>query len=239
MNAPERSCRREFSPLAHFNQVRPQLVQEELRKAFELWGLPRAIRVDNGSPWGSWSDWPTALAMWLIGLGIEMIWNDPCRPQQNGVVERSQGTGKRWAEPQACDSEKQLQEQLDRSDALQRDHYPYQGELSRTEVFPGLIHSGRKYSKLSENQEWELERVLEHLTDYLIKRQVDRSGTISVLNRTQYVGKAYAGQTVWVRLDPQERKWVIANVQGSQIRVKDAPELCAERICGLDVMGQK
>ena len=41
------------------------------------------------------------LALWLIGLGIEVIWNPPRCPQANGVVERSQGTGKRWAEPEA------------------------------------------------------------------------------------------------------------------------------------------
>src|ERR671934_175688 len=71
-------------------------VQPLLRQAFGRWGLPGGLRVDNGKPWGSWSDLPTALALWLLGLGIELHWNPPRQPQRNGVVERSQGTGKRW-----------------------------------------------------------------------------------------------------------------------------------------------
>jgi hypothetical protein len=239
MNARERSSGREFFPQAHFNRLEPRLVQAVLRLAFALWGLPLSIRVDNGSPWGGWSDWPTALALWLIGLGIEIIWNDACCPQQNGVVERSQGTSKRWVEPGLCRSVEELQERMDESDRIQREHFPHQGDLSRMQVFPSLLHSDRPYRADREKNLWELQRVLDHLADYLVQRQVDRSGTISVLNRTQYVGKAHAGQTVWVRFDPQERQWVIADAQGAEIRVKDAPELSAENICQLRVAGKK
>ena len=42
---------------------------------------------------------PPGLELWLAGLGVEVRANPPRRPQDNGVVERSQGTGKRWAEP--------------------------------------------------------------------------------------------------------------------------------------------
>jgi hypothetical protein len=47
-------------------------VQAELRRQFRRWGLPNALRVDNGNPWGDWSDLPTALALWLIGLGLDV-----------------------------------------------------------------------------------------------------------------------------------------------------------------------
>jgi transposase InsO family protein len=67
------------------------LVRRSLRRAWERWGLPRVVQVDNGSPWGSWSDLPPPLALWLIGLGLELAWIPPRRPQRNGVVERSHG----------------------------------------------------------------------------------------------------------------------------------------------------
>jgi len=239
MNAAARSCRRAFFPLAHFNQVDPRLVQAELRHMFSRWGQPGAVRVDNGSPWGSSGDWPTALALWLIGLGLDMIWNDACRPQQNGVVERSQGTGKRWAEPGQCDTPAALQNGLDDTDRLQREHYPYRGTASRLTVYPQLVHSGRVYQAAHETQTWQWQRALDHLADYLQPRQVDRSGTISVLNRTQYVGKTYAGQTVWVRFDPVAHHWILADGRGTQIRVKEAPELSAANICQLQVAGKK
>jgi hypothetical protein len=45
----------------------------------------------------------------LLGLDIGIKFNPPRRPQDNGVIERSQGTGKRWAEPGACANAKELQ----------------------------------------------------------------------------------------------------------------------------------
>ena len=73
-----------------------------LREAFAQWGRPARIRVDHGHPWGSRGDLPTELGLWLLGLGIELVYNPPRQPQQNGVVERSQEVGQRWADPACC-----------------------------------------------------------------------------------------------------------------------------------------
>ena len=102
MSVPGRSCRPSFSPQGHFNQVPLGQVQQQLRAGFRRWGLPEALRVDNGSPWGSWSDLPPPLALWLVGLGLRLLWNPPRRPQANGVVERSHGVAQAWAEPRRC-----------------------------------------------------------------------------------------------------------------------------------------
>jgi transposase InsO family protein len=95
-----------------------------LRQAFARWGRPRRLRVDNGTPWGATDGLPTGLVLWLAGLGVGVDHNPACRPQDNGVVERSQGTGKNWAEPGQCDSAAQLQRGLDEADARQRERYP-------------------------------------------------------------------------------------------------------------------
>jgi transposase InsO family protein len=92
MSAAARRSGPRFSPLGAWNQVPPADVRDQLRLAFARWGLPGRLRVDNGAPWGSKGDWPTELALWLIGLGVGVTWNTPRRPQENGVVERSQGT---------------------------------------------------------------------------------------------------------------------------------------------------
>src|SRR5208337_2432296 len=88
-----------FSPQGYFTQVPSGMVQAELRRCFRQWGRPVSLRVDNGYPWGSCGDLPTPFALWLVGLDIGVIWNPPRRPQDNGVVERSQGLAKNWAEP--------------------------------------------------------------------------------------------------------------------------------------------
>jgi hypothetical protein len=102
--------------------------------------------VDNGVPWGSAGDLPTDLALWLIGLGVGVDYNPPRTPQDNGVVERSQGTAKRWGEPHACDSPEELRRRLAVMDEIQRQEYPSVAGRSRSEAYPGLAHSGRAYA---------------------------------------------------------------------------------------------
>ncbi len=173
--------------------------------------------------------------MWLIGLGIGMIWNPPRRPQDNGVIERSLGTGKRWGEPQTCHSPEELQERLDEMDRIQREVYPSIRRQSRWQAFPELQHSSRPYKPTGEKREWNLELVLTHLADYCVPRRVDSKGQVSLYNRNHYVGKHYRGQDIYVLLDPLECEWVFASVAGTQLRRKVAEEISRERIVNMDV----
>jgi hypothetical protein len=210
-----------------------------LRHAFGCWGLPGGLRVDNGTPWGSWSDLPPALALWLIGLGIEVVWNPPRQPQHNGVVERSQGTAKRWAEPQTCAQVAELQQRLDADDRLQREQYPLVKGRSRWELFPGLAHSGRGCRVDDEENIWDLERVRKHLAGYAVARKVDCTGQVSLYNRNYYVGVVHGGQTVYVMFDPQGSEWLFTDAAGQQLRSQRAVEISGERICALNLAGKK
>jgi hypothetical protein len=210
-------------------------VQQALRVVFSRWGLPKSFRVDNGPPWGSSGDWPTELALWLIGLGVAMRWNPPRRPQDNGVIERSQGTGKRWAEPGACHDLQELQERIDEMDRIQRELYPSIQGQSRWQAFPKLKHSGRSYSKAWERRAWDLDLVMAHLRDYSVVRRVDCKGQVSLYNRLHYVGEKYRGQNIYVVLDPLDREWVFTTAEDVQLRRKPAEELTRERIMQLEV----
>jgi hypothetical protein len=134
-----------------------------VRQAWTLWGLPGAFRVDNGVPWGSAGDLPTDLALWVLGMGVGMIWNPPHTPQRNGVIERFQGVGQQWTEPWLCRSAAELQQRLDAMDRLQREEYPVAEGKSRMQAFPGLAHSGRPYDLAWEEAHWSLDAVVEHL----------------------------------------------------------------------------
>lgn len=210
-------------------------VQAELRQTLARWGRPGTFRVDNGGPWGSAGDLPTELALWLIGLGIDMHWNDPHTPQQNGVVERSQGTSKRWAEPGQCDTVEQLQQRLQEMDQIQRERYPSKGGLSRKEAYPQLTHSGRRYSEAWERRHWDLGLVLAHLSGYAVVRRVDVNGDVSLYHRSRYVGIRHRGRDVYVMVDPKRAEWLFTDEQGKQLRVQPAEELTAERIRSLTV----
>jgi hypothetical protein len=230
-----RCSRPRFSPLGAWSKVPPEAVREQLRCAFARWGLPSRLRVDNGVPWGSWGDFPTDLALWVLGLGVDVHWNHPRSPQENGVVERSQGTSERWCEPWQCDSPEQLQERLDRRDRLYRESYPYRGQKSRMAVFPSLAHSGRPDDPAQEATVWAWSRRAEHLASYVVVRRVDSKGQVSLYNRGHYVGKIHAGKDVYVMYDPNRNEWLFADRTGRQLRSQPAEELSPQRVMELDV----
>lgn len=213
-------------------------MQNALREVFTRWGRPERLRVDNGTPWGSKGDWPTDLALWLIGMDIVMIWNPARQPQDNGVVERSQGTGKRWAEPRACPDAAELQGRLDKMDRIQREDYPSRSE-SRWQTFPGLQAAARPYSRAWEKRHWDMEKILAHMADYTALRRVDSKGQVSIYGRNHYVGKSLHGQDIYVSLDPIDREWIFSTIQGVQLRHKVADEITRDRILKLQVTNRR
>ena len=71
--------------------MKTESVRKTLIAAFERYGLPVRMNMDNGSPWGS----PSAsehglsqLSIWLIRLGIAVSFSRPAHPQTNGNDER-------------------------------------------------------------------------------------------------------------------------------------------------------
>ena len=64
-------------------------VQRQLETTLRRYGLPDAMFVDNGSPWGDTSGtrW-TRLGVWLLKLGIHVLHSRPYHPQSRGKNER-------------------------------------------------------------------------------------------------------------------------------------------------------
>lgn len=63
-------------------------VREHLACAFRRHGLPAAILCDNGAPWGDDSAPYTALGVWLLRLGVNVLHGRPYHPQTQGKDER-------------------------------------------------------------------------------------------------------------------------------------------------------
>lgn len=79
-----------FSPaLRACADQRGVTVRAHLEQAFRRHGLPRAFFVDNGPPWGEASGerW-TRLAVWLLKLGVRVLYSRPYHPQSRGKIER-------------------------------------------------------------------------------------------------------------------------------------------------------
>jgi hypothetical protein len=208
-------------------------VQRTLRDQFGLWGCPGRLRVDNGIPWGTSSGLPSALSVWLAGLGVGMHWNDPRRPEQNGVVERSQGTSQRWVEPAGCADLDELRRRLSEEDRIQREVYPAIDGQSRRQAYPWLLHSGRGYCRLWEARVWDLAEALRFVAGYRVRRKVSRRGQVSVYHRLVQVGAEYGGAWVYVQLDADRVEWVLSAVAGHELRRRPAAGLTAEAILAL------
>jgi transposase InsO family protein len=75
--------------LAACADERTATVKAHLEKVLRRHGLPEAIYVDNGSPWGGGrpGQW-TPLRVWLLKLGIITIHATPYHPQGRGKNER-------------------------------------------------------------------------------------------------------------------------------------------------------
>lgn len=186
-------------------------IRQALIEVFGRWGKPGAMRVDNGLPLGCPTGQLTpVLALWLIGMDVDMIWNRPACPQQNGRVEKMQDTTARWAEIKQATTLTNLQQRLDAALVLQRQAYPVsrlQGQ-TRLGAFPQLETSRRLY----ESSAFSLQRVYRFLSPKLYTRKVSVSGQIVHFGQVYSVGLAYQQQWVQLRLTADGVHWeVLAN----------------------------
>ncbi len=76
--------------LAACPDERGATVQAHLTALFRRYGLPWRLLCDNGPPWGTTQSAHrlTALAVWLLRLGIEVVHGRPVHPQTQGKLER-------------------------------------------------------------------------------------------------------------------------------------------------------
>ena len=224
-----------FPPQGYWQKVPPADIQEMFRRTFTAWGLPDAIRVDNGYPWGTPRDLPTELALWLIGLGVAVIWNPPGQPQENPKVERCQGVADAWAEPHACADPAQLSTHLGWVCQTQCREYPSIRGGPRVAAYPQLLVPRRSYQPSLEPESWELDRVDRWLSQQVWSRRVGRTGVISMYGHRRSLGRKYQGQEVVVQVDEATRRWVVADQVGEVVAQFLAWELSRDRILHLAV----
>ena len=68
---------------------RGETVQDCLTTVFRRYGLPQAMLMDNGSPWGNDAGQPyTPFTVWLMHLGSNVRHSRPYHPQTLGKLER-------------------------------------------------------------------------------------------------------------------------------------------------------
>ncbi len=191
--------------------------------------------MDNGSPWASWSDLPTAFALWLIGLGIQMIWNPPASPKENPKVERCHGLIDSWGDPGTCADEAAWKAHLAYIATVQREVYRGRQGKTRLEAYPTLAAKPRPYTAAEEAELFDLARVKQYLASGRWPRWVSKIGQITVYGKAYRVGRAWVGEQVWVRFDATTSEWLIVGKGGQELIRHAAEQITTERIMNLNV----
>ena len=127
------------------------------------------MRVDNGEPLGSPQHNTTSVvALWLIGIDVDMIFNKPRCPQANAKVERMQDVSARWSDLHKAQNIKQLQENLDKEALFQRAFFPVSRLKNQTRIacFPELGASRRIFDE----KFFDEKRVYEYLSKKIYVR---------------------------------------------------------------------
>jgi hypothetical protein len=201
---------------------------------FERWGSPGSLRVDNGEPFGSTRPSTTSeLAMRLIGHNIGVSTNRPGVPQDNGKVERLQGTSVRWSEVLKCRTLDEAQRNLDEAITVQREQYPVSRlkGLTRAAAFPQLGTKRHQWDPSG----FDPQRVYDFLSKKQYVRKVSGNAQVTHFGHKHRVGTKYVGQHVCLKFDAFALKWLVYAANGKFIKSMDAPYLSAVRIKNMTV----
>lgn len=174
-------------------------VRAVLEAAFREYGLPAAIRSDNGSPFASTGvGGLTQLSVWWMRLGIGLQRIKPGKPQENGRHERMHRTLK---ECTATPAARTLRLQQRAFDAF-RDEYNHE----RPHEALGQIPPGRLYAPSPLSYPSRLPEVV--YPDFMVERSVHEHGQIRFNGTRYFLGHALSSQRVGlVRID--SRYWLV------------------------------
>ena len=181
--------------------------------------------MDNGSPWGTHSRLPSALGLWLVGLGIGLIYGRPRCSTDNAIVERDHGVLARWVETEQCSDFQHCQQQLDWAILTQRERYRSPNGYTRTQAFPDLFAKRRIYVTEQDHLDWSRERVALYLSGFTFHRKVEINGRVTLFANSYSLGKRYARQMIQITFDPKTYQWCFTDEQAHSIRRHPTKEL--------------
>ena len=180
-------------------RVNTRCAQPLLEATFREYGLPLAIRSDNGPPFASRGvGGLSRLSVWWIKLGIKPERITPGHPSQNGRHERMHGTLKRDAcEPPGSNR----REQQRRFDIFRRTYNEERPHEALGNVPPGMIYrpSPRPYpARLPElvyPDHWQI-------------RRVRQNGEIRWHGNHIFIGEVLAGEPVALQ-ESDNGSWLV------------------------------
>jgi transposase InsO family protein len=181
---------------ARLRPVSIEGVKPVLERAFRAYGLPRAIRCDNGSPFGSdGAGGLTRLSVWWLKLGIRPHFIPPASPQDNGRHERLHRTLAEQVVPTPAPTPAALQRRLTRFRLHYNHERPHQA-LGQTPPAERWSPSSRPMPKRLDDPVYDTGRDL---------RRVRGNGYIRWAGDFVFIGEALTGELVAIDEHDQGR----------------------------------
>lgn len=177
---------------------RLEQVEKDFEQLFQRCGLPKAIRMDNGTPFGSCGlGGLSRLSIKWLKLGINLEFIEPGKPQQNGSHERMHRTLKLEAViPPARD----LAEQQARFDTWRQrfnELRPHEALGQRT---PASLYA-------QSSRSYEGDKKFSY-PSYFETRYVRHDGMFSWQGRLRFVGEAFSKDRIGLLRD-HEGRWLV------------------------------
>jgi len=164
-------------------------VWPHFERAFRHYGLPAALRTDNGAPFASTAlGGLTRLSVWLLKLGIALERIAPGRPDQNGRHERMHRTLKDHIDP----PQRNLAAQQDDLERFQR-HY----NEERPHEALGGVPPARKYR--TSTRAYPSRVKPPEYDSHIEVRRVRTNGQIKWHGKRVFVSEALIGEPVGLR----------------------------------------
>jgi transposase InsO family protein len=170
---------------------RDATVRQRLVSVFRRYGLPFAMLMDNGPPWGDAGNQPyTALTVWLMWLGVAVTHSRPLHPQTQGKDERFHRSLK--AEVLSGKSFRGL---LECQHAFDRWRHVYNHERPHEAL---AFATPAEHYRTSPRSFPETLPPIEYGPGDTV-RKVDSEGDISLKGRRLHVGKPFRGHPIALR----------------------------------------
>jgi transposase InsO family protein len=191
------TVRDEYSRMVLENRAlanaKTETVKAVFEQLFEKYGLPAAIRSDNGAPFASVQALLglSRLSVWWLALGIELERSRPACPQDNGAHERMHKDVAREIEGTEYEGRQATLDEWTREFNQVRPHESL-GMQTPVEVYK---KSARKWKGTPDELEYK----------GMQKRRVHQHGTIHYGNRKYFISSALAGWDVGLKANGADK----------------------------------
>lgn len=225
---------RSLFPHRVIRSLSKQDLRELLLEAFQKWGMPAAIRTDNGSPLGAPSRRVLPLvSLWLAAWGVRHILNRPRMPTDNPNVENNQATSARWAEIHTCKDLVEVEAKLEEAALYQRDHFKVSRlkKVTRRALYNRLYDNPRPFNQVK----FDPQKAYDLLAKAIYPRKISANGVITIYDKPFSIGAKHRGLIVFVNFDPLNQQWICLDQHQQIIKTLPDPRFSRQNLYNLNL----